>query len=317
MPGTNSAARIMVRRPLNRALILSLAAITVGAIFHGPAAGAASGQGYNWLQISGSPPPSVVAGAGYVFQPSVSARSGTEVSFSVTHKPDWATFSITTGRLSGTPTSAQTGAYGDIVISASDGWRRASLPAFSITVNAAATRPSIAGTPATSVNVGAAYAFTPSATAGSGGTLSFSIGNCPAWATFSASTGALTGAPTEAAVGAYAGIVISVSNVSGSASLAPFSITVSEPQASGSANLSWIPPTENTNGTPLTDLAGYRIEWGTSASDLTQRMTIANAALMTYEVTSLAPGTWYFAVQAYTTVGTYGLLSNVVSQTIQ
>jgi Putative Ig domain len=315
MPRTNPAAHIRVRRAPKRALILSLAALTVGAMFHGSPAGAASG--HNWLQISGSPPPSVVAGTSYVFQPSVSARSGTEVSFSVTDKPDWATFSITTGRLSGTPTAAQTGTYSDIVISASDGSRRASLPAFSITVNAASTPPSISGTPATSVNVGATYAFTPSATAGSGGTLSFSISNGPAWATFSASTGALTGVPTAAAVGAYPGIVISVSNASGSASLAAFSITVSEPQAPGSANLSWVPPTENTDGTPLTNLAGYRIEWGASAGSLSQSVTIANAGLTTYEVTALAPGTWYFAVQAYTTAGTYGLLSNVVSQTIQ
>jgi hypothetical protein len=306
----------MVRRASNRALILSLAAITAGAMLHGSPAGAAT-EGYNWLRISGTPPPSVVAGTSYVFQPSASARSGTEVSFSVANKPDWATFSIATGRLSGTPTSAQTGTYSAIVISASDGWRRASLPAFSITVSAASTAPTISGTPALSVNVGAAYAFTPGATAGSGGTLSFSISNLPAWATFSASTGALTGAPTAAAVGAYPGIVISVSNASGKASLAPFSITVSEPQASGSANLSWIAPTENTNGTPLTNLAGYRIEWGSSAGNLSQSVTIANAGLTTYEVTSLAPGTWYFAVQAFNTLGGYGPLSNVASKTIQ
>ena len=53
----------------------------------------------------------------------------------------------------------------------------------------------ISGTPSTSVTVGTNYSFTPSATDSDGGALKFSIANAPAWATFNAATGQLSGSP--------------------------------------------------------------------------------------------------------------------------
>ena len=61
----------------------------------------------------------------------------------------------------------------------------------------------------------------------------------------------------------------------------------------GSATLSWTPPTQNTDGSALTNLAGYRILYGTSASALTQTIEIANPGLATYVVTGLSSGNWY------------------------
>jgi hypothetical protein len=43
---------------------------------------------------------------------------------------------------------------------------------------------------------------------------------------------------------------------------------------------------------------------------------IANASAVSYTVTELSAGTWYFAVSAYTTSGVESSLSNVGSKTI-
>jgi len=83
----------------------------------------------------------------------------------------------------------------------------------------------------------------------------------------------------------------------------------------GSATLSWTAPTENTDGTALTNLSGYRILYGTSASSLSNVVTVANAGLTTY-VIDLMPGTYYFAVKAYTATGAQSASSNVVAKVV-
>ncbi len=74
----------------------------------------------------------------------------------------------------------------------------------------------------------------------------------------------------------------------------------------------WTIPTTNTDGTPCTDLAGFRLFWGANPSALTNSVTIQSASATSYTVTSLAPGTWYFVVTAFTTGGTMSAPSNVV-----
>src|SRR5687767_6868844 len=61
--------------------------------------------------------------------------------------------------------------------------------------------PIIAGTPVTTLAAGSFYSFTPTAGDPDGDPISFRATNVPAWATFSSSTGALTGTPSEANVG--------------------------------------------------------------------------------------------------------------------
>ncbi|MGD0494172.1 MAG: putative Ig domain-containing protein [Steroidobacteraceae bacterium] len=174
------------------------------------------------------------------------------------------------------------------------------------------TAPTISGSPATSDVIGQAYSFVPATTNPGGGTLEFTITNKPAWASFNTLTGALTGTPTSAQAGAYSNILISVSNGSASASLAAFSIAV----AAGSASLSWTAPTQNTNGTPLTDLAGYTIYYGTSPSEMTQTIQVADPSATSYVVGNLSAGTYYFAVAAYTSTATQSVQSSVGSETI-
>src|SRR5207248_8287981 len=153
------------------------------------------------------------------------------LTFSISNKPSWANFNAGTGQLSGTPASANVGTYSNIMISVSDGTSNAALPAFAITVTAPPppAAPTISGSPATSVVAGQNYSFTPTTTDPSGGTLTFSISNPPSWATFSTSTGQLSGTPATGNVGTYSNIVISVSDGMQSASLAAFSISVTAP----------------------------------------------------------------------------------------
>ncbi|MGA7539771.1 MAG: putative Ig domain-containing protein [Steroidobacteraceae bacterium] len=272
--------------------------------------------------ISGTPASTDVAGDAYSFTPTASAPSGYTLKFSISGKPTWASFNTATGRLTGTPTTANVGSFADIAISVSDGVARASLAPFTIKVSAPTstaptnTPPTISGTAPTAATVGTLYNFTPKASDGDGDALSFSVQNLPAWAIFSIATGTISGTPVAANVGTDSNIVISVSDGYTSASLAPFSIEVSQPVTSGTATLTWTAPTTNTNGSALTDLAGYHIYYGTSPSALSSVVDIPNPGTTTYAISSLASGTWYFAVNAYTTSGTESALSNTGSKSI-
>jgi hypothetical protein len=265
--------------------------------------------------ITGTPPTSVSAGSAYTFTPSAADPDNDTLGYTVANKPAWAAFDTATGRLSGTPTSQNVGTFSGIVITVSDGKTggTASLAAFTITVNAAPNnKPTISGTPTTNVNAGVAYNFQPTAADADGDTLTYSIQNKPAWATFSTTTGKLSG---TAAAGTYAGIVISVTDTKDTASLPAFTITVTAP-ANGSATISWTPPTQNTDGSTLSDLAGYHILYGTSAGALTQTIDVTNAGVATYVVTGLSSGSWFFAVRAFNSGGAESANSNVVSKTI-
>jgi hypothetical protein len=202
----------------------------------------------------------------------------------------------------------------------SDGTASASLPAFAITVRAATSGnspPVISGTPPTSARTGTAYSFTPTASDPNGNALTFSVQNRPAWATFSTTTGRLSGTPAAANVGTYSNIVIGVSDGQASASLNPFAITVSDAPANGSATLRWTAPTRNTDGSALTNLAGYRIFYGTSSGSMTQMIQVGNGGMTSYVVSNLSPATYYFTVRAYNSGGAESSASNTASKTIQ
>ncbi len=189
----------------------------------------------------------------------------------------------------------------------------------SVTTTAAAGTtnrpPTISGTPPTSVTAGTSYSFTPSASDPDGDALAFSIQGKPAWASFSTSTGRLSGTPSAADVGTYGNIRISVSDGSATATLAAFSVSVVT-MANGSATLSWQAPTQRTDGSPLTNLAGYKIYWGTQRGSYSNSATIANAGLTTYVIEGLGSGTWYFVVSAFDTTGIESAFSNPASKSV-
>jgi len=360
--------------------------------------------------ISGAPVGAVAAGTTYSFQPSASDANNDTLTFSVANKPAWATFDSASGRLSGTPLATQVGTYAGIAISVSDGVSVASMPAFSVVVAKAANRaptisgvaassvpvtktyrffasasdadgdaltfsiankpswawfdakqgilggepqavgtysnivvsvsdgksstslapfsitatgtendkPVLSGSPQRAVTAGSAYVFQPSASDPNGDPLAFSISNKPAWATFSTATGRLTGTPQAKDVATYGGIVISVSDGKSETVLPTFAVSV-DPTAntSGSAALSWTPPTENIDGSALVDLAGYRLYYGASADTLDQVIEIKNPGVADYVIDNLTAGQYYFAIKAYNSSGAESVKSGVASKVVQ
>jgi hypothetical protein len=80
--------------------------------------------------------------------------------------------------------------------------------------------------------------------------------------------------------------------------------------------INWQPPTENVDGSALTNLAGYNIHYGTKSGSYTQTVSVSNPGLATYVVSSLTPGTYYFTVAAVNASGTESPLSSEVSTTV-
>src|SRR5690606_25830370 len=72
--------------------------------------------------------------------------------------------------------------------------------------------PVITGTPSTSVLQGSTYSFIPTVTDAENDALTFSIANKPVWASFSTTTGELSGTPQQAHVGVTENIVITVAD---------------------------------------------------------------------------------------------------------
>ena len=265
--------------------------------------------------IDGVPAASVVVGRTYSFTPSASDPDGDLLSFSIQNMPSWATFNPASGRLSGVPGSGAEGAYANIAITVSDSTSSASLPAFTIDVVAANRAPQISGTPSLIVNAGQNYSFTPTSIDPDADPLTFSIQNSPAWAQFNTASGTLSGTPQAGDVGSYTNITISVSDGNLSDVLPGFTITVNQISL-GSATLNWIPPTQNEDGSPLTDLAGYKIYYGTSAGDHANEITINNPGITTYVVNNLSTNTWYFVSTSFNASGVESVFSNAVSRTI-
>jgi hypothetical protein len=89
------------------------------------------------------------------------------------------------------------------------------------------------------------------------------------------------------------------------------------PTASASAvTINWMPPTENTDGSSLTNLAGYNIHYGTKSGNYTQTINVSNPGLATYVVDNLSPGKYYFTVAAVNSSGTESPMSPEVSATV-
>tara|TARA_R110000782_G_scaffold39576_1_gene91811 strand:- start:1331 stop:1996 length:666 start_codon:yes stop_codon:yes gene_type:complete len=158
-----------------------------------------------------------------------------------------------------------------------------------VVVNSA---PTISGNPASAVLVGNRYSFTPTASDPDGDTLSFSVQNLPAWASFDASNGSVSGTPLLGDIGSFSNIRISVSDGNATATLSAFSIAVSQ-SADASMSISWTAPTENTDGSPLMNLAGYRIYYGLEEGNYPNMVEVNTAGTTTILVENLVPGTYY------------------------
>jgi len=162
--------------------------------------------------------------------------------------------------------------------------------------------PTITGSAPNKVNVDQQYDFKPTASDPDGDALTFSATGVPGWLVFDPGTGRLAGKPSEADVASYGGIKITVSDGKASAALTIARLDVVQ-SSQGAATLNWVPPTVNADGTPLTDLAGYTIRYGTSPGTLNQVIEINNPGITDYVVENLAPATWYFAISSVNSEG--------------
>jgi hypothetical protein len=316
----------MARTQLNRRHYAARILITLLASAGWCPVGLADGGGWqqhDHVRISGSPPTSITSGQPYSFTPTAADSQGRTLVFTITNKPAWAAFNSSSGQVSGTPSAASIGTYANIVITASDGRNSASLPAFTVQVLASTAAtvttppPTISGTPPTTDVAGNPYSFQPSASGASGATLAFSVQNKPTWASFSIASGQLYGTPASAQTGTYSNIVLSVSDGTNSSALPAFTITVTPATpTTGNATLSWTPPTQNTDGSALSDLAGVIIYYGTSSANLSQSVQVAAPTQTSYTVSNLPSGTWYFGAVAYTTTGLQSAMSALTSAAI-
>jgi fibronectin type III domain protein len=84
----------------------------------------------------------------------------------------------------------------------------------------------------------------------------------------------------------------------------------------GTATLTWRAPSTNTNGTVLTDLAGYKVYWGPAQGSYTNSYTVTNPGALTYTVKGLTAGRWYFVVAALAG-GKESPPSNAVTKLVQ
>ena len=113
------------------------------------------------------------------------------------------------------------------------------------------------------------------------------------------SSSASTAASTASSATAPSSSIAATTPTSGeSKTVSGGSSTSSQPQ---SITLAWDAPTQNTDGSALTNLQGYQILYGTSAAALTQKISISTTGQQNYVVENLTSGTWYFEVRSPST----------------
>jgi hypothetical protein len=175
--------------------------------------------------------------------------------------------------------------------------------------------PKIQGKPPRNVVAGQQYLFKPKASDPDGDPLRFQVHNLPAWATFDSVSGRISGKPTAADVGAYESIAVIVTDGQAEARLPEFAVAVVQ-NGEASLTLSWVPPTENMDGTPLVDLKGYEIHYGNASGAYSTTIPIDNPGITRYVIEGLGAGTYFFAVTAHSASGTESDYSAEVSTTI-
>lgn len=174
--------------------------------------------------------------------------------------------------------------------------------------------PILTGNPDSAVMINDMYEFEPAAQDPDGDPLTFQIENKPVWAFFDSETGRLFGQPTMGNIGTYANIRVTVTDGEKSDELT-FAVTVTD-TALGSVSLDWQAPTQNEDGTPLTDLAGYKIYYGKASGAYDNEVNINNPGQTTHVVDNLLPDTYFFTATAYNAAGIESDFSGETIRTI-
>jgi len=177
--------------------------------------------------------------------------------------------------------------------------------------------PSITGAAPTAVTVNQAWSFTPTASDPDGDALTFTVQNAPAWATFDAATGTLSGTPGSGHVGMYSDIRITVSDGSLSDSVGPFSVEVTQ-VALGSLTVNWSLPTLYNDGSSLAGhIESVNLYFGTAQGNYPNKIEITNIGTTSRVVDNLVPDTYYFVATVVDDQGVESNWSNIGSATVQ
>lgn len=164
--------------------------------------------------------------------------------------------------------------------------------------------------------VGETYSFQPLAGDADGDPLTFTASNLPPWASIDPRNGFISGTPGPTDQGVYESITVVVADATHRAETAAFSITVIGDPGTGVATLRWEAPPSKMDGSPLDDLAGYRILYGRTPEDLDNSVLINDPAITSYEFTTLSKGLWYFTVVAVNSGGLEGPPTVVTTKSI-
>lgn len=84
----------------------------------------------------------------------------------------------------------------------------------------------------------------------------------------------------------------------------------------GSAILNWQAPTQNTDGSALTDLAGFHILYGSNSANLNQTLDVKGPGVVTATISPLTTGTWFFTISSYNARNIDSVVSNQISKIV-
>jgi Putative Ig domain len=158
--------------------------------------------------------------------------------------------------------------------------------------------PQISGQPASQVVVGQQWYFQPKITDPDGDRVTVTASNLPGWINLDTNTGLMRGTPGNADMQTWSGIQLRVTDGVNTTSLPSFAVTVLDQNAGiGNVTLSWLAPTETTDGAPV-NLSGYRLLYGQISRNYSYSIEIDNPGITRYMIDGLTSGTWYFAIQA-------------------
>ena len=165
--------------------------------------------------------------------------------------------------------------------------------------------------------VGQYWSYQPSIASPDGASVTVTASNLPDWITLNQSTGLLEGTPGEGDVRTWTNIQLTVTNGQQATQLSALSVTVvAQGAAMGTATVTWSAPTQRVDGSPIGELAGYRVLYGKSSRDYNNAVELNTTGINRYVLEGLGAGTWYFAVQAITRDGLTSAPSREVSKTI-
>ena len=168
---------------------------------------------------------SVEAGNTYSYTLAATDSDGDTLTLEASSLPSWLSFDATSGVLSGTPAASDEGSH-SVTLSVSDG-TSSTTQSFTIngTVPAVNNAPVVSSTAATTATEGTEYSYTLAATDSDGDTLTMAATTLPAWLSFDAASGVLSGTPAASDAGVH-DVVLTVADAEDSVTES-FSITVS------------------------------------------------------------------------------------------